>query len=218
MPMPGPQVRGAQADIEARCRVPLLDQQAAFPELRRVFDQELEQLGRVRHRTRAVANSPAAWQTTTRALHVYLTLRRIQQPLVALLCLYTSMLNRCAYCIDDAAGDALESGWTADDLRGLLGPLDDAFGQREAAALRFAHLLTTAAADIADEDFAKVAAHFDAEELMELNVIVAMKNFWNRFASGLALPPEGRCPDSELVADLSSKRTPALGPGEERTR
>jgi AhpD family alkylhydroperoxidase len=206
------------AHVDLGCRVPLLDREAAFPEVRRAFDRELEQLGRVRNRTRAVACSPAAWQASTRALHVYLTLRRVEPRLVHVLCLYTSMLNRCEYCVDDAAGEALDSGWTADELRGLLGPLEDAFTAREAAALRFAGALTTAAADIAGEDFEAVAAHFDAEGLMELSVTVAMKNFWNRFASGLAIPPEGRCEDRALVADLLRNRTPALGAGPNERR
>ena len=30
-----------------------------------------------------------------------------------------------------------------------------------------------------------------------------MKNFWNRFASSLRVPPEGRCGDPRLLAALT---------------
>lgn len=185
------------------CRVPLLEREQAFEQIQKIFDSEQARLGKARNLTRAVAHSPAAWQTTSRAIQVYLALRRIDKRLRDLLCLYTSMLNGCLYCIDDAAGEALLNGWSVDELRGLAGELSDAFGAAELAALRYAEAVTCNPNEIDDQVLQPLRAHFDTEEILEITVIVSMKNFWNKFASALQIPSEGHCAATDLVQHLA---------------
>lgn len=185
------------------CRIALLAEQDAFPRIREIYRMEVQRHGRVRHMTQATANSLAAWQATTRALQLYSSLRRIDRPLVDLLCLYTSMLNGCRYCIDDAAGEALvHSGWSASDLLGLDGDLDAHYSPAVAAALGYAEALTKRPDEVSDELIGRLKVHYDDEAVLEISCVVGMKNFWNRLATGLRIPPEGKCPDERLFARL----------------
>lgn len=192
----------AGAGPEREPVLPLLDREQVSEPLQRAFDAEIRRDGRVRNLTRIVAASPASWGASTRALHLYLTLKRLDPATVSLLCLHTSMLNGCRYCIDDAAGAALEEGLAPADLLDLADLPPKRCDERMTAALRLTACLTLASAGIPTEVTAAAKRHFDDEELLELTTVVSMKCFWNRFASGLGIPPEGRCRDQELFAAL----------------
>lgn len=184
------------------CFIPLLDREQAFEQIQMTYDIEQNRSGKVRNLTRMVANSPVAWQTTSRALQIYLALRKIDKRLRDLLCLYTSILNGCEYCIDDAAGEALLNGWSVDQLRSLTGNLQDVFSPSEVAALRYTEALTKNPVNYDVSIMEELQECFDTESILEITVIVSMKNFWNRFASGLRLPSEHHCQDVYLVEDL----------------
>src|SRR5258708_24329643 len=90
--------RPKDRDIEAidvsspgACRIPLLDEAEAFSKVHLVLDGGSSV--RARNLILVVAKSPAAWQITIRALHMYATLRNLDRPIVSLLCLYPSFLN-----------------------------------------------------------------------------------------------------------------------------
>jgi AhpD family alkylhydroperoxidase len=137
---------------------------------------------------------------------MFATLRRVDARTCALLCLYTSLLNGCAYCIDDAAGAALELGVAAQTLLSLPDlPLEES-DPKLRAALRYAERVATNPGDIDDRLRAELRAQVDDEELLELTAVVAMKCFWNRFAMALRLPPEGHCPDATLYRALLARR------------
>lgn len=187
---------------EARApRLPLRDSAPESPRIEQVMEQERERLGRPRYLTQVVATSPATWRATVNALHLYATLRKLDRPLVDAVCLYTSLLNGCRYCIDDAAGEALGNGWTADELLGLEAPDRAGFPAATAAALAYARAVTLDPAGI-DAELEELRRHFDDEAVLELTTVVALKSFWNRFATALAVPPEGKCGDSELLSSL----------------
>ncbi len=55
-------------------------------------------------------------------------------------------------------------------------------------ALTFANDITRAGGNVADERFAELAAHFSTEQLVEITAVVALFNYFNRFANGLKIP------------------------------
>ncbi|MEU0479235.1 holo-ACP synthase [Streptosporangium sp. NPDC006013] len=201
IPEEGPFMHVSSVDTVG-CRLPLLERGQAFTRIRAIFDHESEQQGRVRNLTRITAHSPAVWEATTKALSLYARLRRIDSGLVDLLCLYTSLLNGCRYCVDDAAGEALTSGWTPEELLMLGDSHLTAYPPPVAAALRFAAALTADPHSVDDPIVTDLRQHFDNEAILEISCVVSMKNFWNRLATGLRIPPEGKCGDPELLERL----------------
>ncbi|WP_139488145.1 carboxymuconolactone decarboxylase family protein [Brevibacillus dissolubilis] len=186
------------------CKVPFLDREQAFEQIRKTYDIEETRRGKVKNLTQVVANSPMAWQTTSRALQIYLALQKVNKQLRDLLCLYTSVLNGCEYCIDDAAGEALINGWTSEQLRALAGDYShgDTFPPAEVAALHYAKALTLQPVNYDHAIMDELKKHYDTEAVMEITTVVSMKNFWNRFAAGLGIPSELYCPDQALVQEL----------------
>jgi AhpD family alkylhydroperoxidase len=186
------------------CRVRMLDaDDATFSRVREVYRIEQANQGRVRHMTRATAGSAAAWQAATKALQIYGSLRRLDRKLVDLVCLYTSLLNGCVYCIDDAAGEARNSGWETGDLLALGGGHESAYPPAVVVALRYAAVVARDPHGADDVLIDEVRSCFGGDEgLLELTAVLAMKNFWNRFATALRIPAEGKCTDLALMAEL----------------
>lgn len=197
-------------------RVRMLTHDDAPEATRTAFVADERRDGRVRNLTRVVAASPATWQTTSRATHMYVTLRRLDALTCALLCLYTSLLAGCRYCIDDAAGAALEDGMTPRELLALSDLSSAGLDARTTAALRYAEQVALAPTAIPDETVGALARHVDDEELLEITAVVSMKCFWNRFASALRIPPEGRVTDPmtfQALCELSDSLRDGPGAG-----
>jgi AhpD family alkylhydroperoxidase len=184
------------------CLVPLIADDAAPERMRAVFDRERGLRDHVRYVTRAVASSTATWQASTRAEQFFAVARVLDSRTQTLVCLYTSLLNGCLYCIDDAAGAALEVGMPVSELLALrnlsASELDDA----TTARLIFTRWVVRAPESIPAHVVDGLREHADDEEMLELTATVAMKCFWNHFASALKIPPEGRCRDGALLSSL----------------
>jgi holo-[acyl-carrier protein] synthase len=208
-PPGGPSTREASAAVQtddgvhADCRVPLLSAaEATSPRITEIYRIEERDQGRVRNLTRVSAHSAAVWQLTTRALALYGSLRRLDRPLVDLLCLYTSLLNGCRYCIDDAAGEALRNGWRPEQLLALGGRHERVYPPAMVVALHYAETLTRDAHGVTDGLVEALREHYDSEALLELTVVIGMKNFWNRLATAIRIPAEGKCTDADLLSRL----------------
>ena len=56
------------------------------------------------------------------------------------------------------------------------------------AALEFANDLTRPGGVVGDERFAELARHFTTEQIVEVTAVIALFNYFNRFANGLNIP------------------------------
>ncbi len=63
------------------------------------------------------------------------------------------------------------------------------FTGRELAALRYAEIVTTSARDVDEELWYELQAHFDDAQLVEITSVIALFNFFNRFADALQIMP-----------------------------
>ena len=110
---------------------------------------------------------------------------------------YSSALNRCAYCRDHHFvglrrllgddGRATEIGAALDADRP-----EDAFEGRELAAMRYARALTLAPAEIEETVVEGMrAAGLDDGEILEINQVVSYFNYANRTVLGLGVTTEG---------------------------
>jgi AhpD family alkylhydroperoxidase len=115
----------------------------------------------------------------------------LEKPLVELIRLRASQINGCAYCIDLHTADARKGG--EDDRR--LATLQvwretPFFTAREQAALAWTEAVTLVSQDhVPDAVWEAVRPHFSDAELVDLTLLVATINTWNRFAISFRKTP-----------------------------
>jgi len=110
---------------------------------------------------------------------------------------YTSMCNRCAYCVEHhfrgmarLLGDEPRAAAIRRVLEG--GELSEVFSPRETAALGYARKLTQQPAAMVEADVAALRAlGWDDGEILELNQVVAYFNYANRTVQGLGVATDG---------------------------
>jgi alkylhydroperoxidase family enzyme len=56
------------------------------------------------------------------------------------------------------------------------------------SALRFADVMTPTPGIVSDEVYADLASHWSPAQIVEITAVIAMFNFFNRFAHALAIP------------------------------
>lgn len=94
-----------------------------------------------------------------------------------------SQINGCAYCLDMHTKDALKLGETPQRL--FLLPAwreTKLFTPKEKIALELSERLTEISMDEIDNDlYQEVLEHFSEKEFVDLVIIIAQINTWNRF-------------------------------------
>lgn len=65
---------------------------------------------------------------------------------------------------------------------------------RERMVLEYAERITTSSEDVDDALFAKLAAEYSAEEIVELTCTIAFENFLSKFHHALLVESQGFCP------------------------
>ena len=125
------------------------------------------------------------------ALEQHVRQSGLEKPLLELVRLRVSYMNRCAYCVDMHTKDARAEGETEQRLFAV--PVwreTPFFTPRERAALEWAELTTAIGAQgVSDEAFASARTEFGEEELVELTMAVIAINGWNRLAISFATEP-----------------------------
>jgi AhpD family alkylhydroperoxidase len=128
------------------------------------------------------------------ATRPYFESASIPARLRALVELRTSQINGCAYCVDMHSQEARRAGETQQRLDGL--PVwreTPFFDARERAALAWAESVTLVSqTGVPDSVFEGVKAHFSEKELVDLTLIVAVMNAWNRMAISFRTEPRPR--------------------------
>jgi AhpD family alkylhydroperoxidase len=118
----------------------------------------------------------------------------IDPKLKALIELRVSQINGCAYCVNMHCNDAREHGETQQRLDCLcVWEECGFFDEREQAALRWAESLTDVSHTHAPDDvYSALEPHFSNEQIVDLTLIVATMNAWNRLAIGHRTKPQKR--------------------------
>ena len=79
-------------------------------------------------------------------------------------------------------------GATDEQLAALSSGDRSGFSAGDRAALAFADAMTPTGSDVPDEVFDELATHWDAAQVVELTAVVALFNYFNRFAEALHVP------------------------------
>lgn len=125
---------------------------------------------------------------------VYVTLQKSGLPkvLVDLVYLRISQINGCAFCIAMHTTEAKAQG--EDDQRLFL--LDawresPVYTDRERAALAWTEALTRISETHApDADYEALKVHFSEKEIVDLTLLIATINAWNRLAISMRAVPK----------------------------
>lgn len=109
----------------------------------------------------------------------------------ALVATRVSQINGCVYCVDLHTREARAEGELQQRLDSL--PVwreSPFFDYREKAALAWAESLTHIATTHAgDAEYLALQKYFNEQEIVELSLVVALANFWNRMAGGFRKQP-----------------------------
>ena len=109
----------------------------------------------------------------------YVKNSRIEKTIQELVKIRVSQINGCAYCLDMHWKDARAMGETEQRLYGLSAWQESPYySERERAALRWAEAVT--ACKVPNPVYDEVASNFTEEELVDLTMVVANINTWNR--------------------------------------
>jgi AhpD family alkylhydroperoxidase len=116
----------------------------------------------------------------------------LEQSLIELVKTRASQINGCAYCINMHTSDARKHGETEQRLY-LLNAWREApvYSERERAALAWTEAVTLIADTHAPDDlYADMRKHFSETETVNLTMLIATINAWNRLAiSFRSVPP-----------------------------
>ena len=128
------------------------------------------------------------------AINSYLVESGIEPSLRHLIWLRVSQMNGCAYCVDLHSHEALRDGESIQRLNCLVIWEETLlFSDRERSALAWAEALTKISETHApDEVYEMVKAQFEAKELIDLTLMIAAMNAWNRMAIGFRRQPPQR--------------------------
>jgi AhpD family alkylhydroperoxidase len=116
----------------------------------------------------------------------------LEQSLIELVKIRASQINGCAYCINMHASDARKHGETEQRIY-LLDAWRESpvYSDRERAALAWTDAVTMISVTHAPDDlYADVRKHFSEAETVNLTMLIATINAWNRLAiSFRSMPP-----------------------------
>ena len=132
------------------------------------------------------------WQVAPDALNPLLALEErfkngpLPHTLIELVKTRASQINGCAYCLHMHTSDALKEGERPERLFLLdAWPESRMYTPQERAALAWTEALTLVAETAApDEDYDGLKDHFSPEEIVDLTLLIATINAWNRIAIG----------------------------------
>ena len=135
--------------------------------------------------------APEAIKALT-ALETLLQGSGLEQTLIELVRTRASQINGCAFCINMHTHDARKHGETEQRLY-LLNAWREApvYTDRERAALAWTEAVTLISETHAPDDvYAEVRTHFSEAETVNLTMLIATINAWNRLAiSFRTVPP-----------------------------
>ncbi|MEO0402546.1 MAG: carboxymuconolactone decarboxylase family protein [Pseudomonadota bacterium] len=118
----------------------------------------------------------------------------IGKKLRAVVELRVSQINGCAYCVDLHTVEARQAGETAQRLDCLTVWREVSFfDESEKTALAWAEAVTRVADEGAPQHiYAALFDHFTEEQIVDLTLIIAQMNAWNRLAISFGHVPDAR--------------------------
>jgi AhpD family alkylhydroperoxidase len=140
-------------------------------------------------------NRPATDALGTVGKHV----GSIEPKLRALVELRVSQINGCVYCVDAHSMEARQHGETEQRIDCVCVWRESRFfDDAERAALEWAEAMTNIAQTRAPDDaYAALVPHYSEQQIVDLSLIIATMNAWNRMAIAHRTMPTKRSTQSK---------------------
>lgn len=151
-------------------------------------------VGRSIEGTAITARSPALLRSGGHMEAYFMSRRRrVPHRTLELVSVRTAMEVGCSFCLDMGSFIAASKhGVTPEELRTLDDPAASGlFSPAEVAALELAVAMTATPPTIDDELWARVAAHYDEEQLVELTAMIGWENFRARVNGAFGVESHG---------------------------
>ncbi len=154
-------------------RIPLAEVENLTPELREMLHQVEETTGDSTA-MRVLAWRPDILKNFAQFYWHLQTEGQLDRKLIELVRLGVAQINRCPSCLKGRYQDSFDQGLT-EEMIARLPEVEKAgeFTERERAAVRFGQKMASDHWSVGDEDFERLFAHFNVEEVVELNMLVA---------------------------------------------
>lgn len=143
----------------------------------------------MQRRLNYVKAAPAVYQGLL-ALQAVVDKSGLEKPLLELIKIRASQINKCAFCLHMHTRDARKAGESEERLY-LLDAWREStlYTERERAALAWTEALTLLQqAGAPDDVYAQVTEQFSEPEVANLTLAIGAINLWNRFGVGFCLP------------------------------
>ena len=142
-----------------------------------------------------VKTSPATYHGLL-ALQALVDKSELDKPLLELVKIRASQINKCAFCLHMHTRDARKAGVSEERIYLLEAWRESAlYTERERAALAWTEALTLLPETGAPDDvYAQVAAQFSEPEIVGLTLAIGAINLWNRFGVGYRLVHPHKAP------------------------
>lgn len=142
---------------------------------RRRYDRELEPVAVMGH-SGALLLGMGAYELALERM------KRVDDRLKMLAETKAALLVGCEFCIDIGAHNSARAGVTDEQLLALPRHREaSCFSELELAVLDYAEAMTRTPAAVTDELFARLRAHLDEAQLVELTAAIAWENWRARF-------------------------------------
>ncbi len=118
----------------------------------------------------------------------------LQAPLRALVCVRTSQLNQCAFCLDVNSMKLAERTGNLDKAMALHEwSTSTLFDEQERAVLAYTDAMTLSEQQVTDQQVETLKNWFDADAMVELTALIAFQNLSAKFNAALDVPAQGFC-------------------------
>lgn len=179
---------------------------SAYPwYLRPFFRSQQRKYGRVLDAALLWARSPRLFLGVA-ILYGLIDSRRspIEPALRSLVTVRVSQINWCAFCVDLNSATLLKRGASVAKVEALDHWRESAlFDERERLALDYAEAMTHSDRRVDEGVFDRLKKCFDDDAVIELTALIAFQNMSSKFNCALAVPPQGFCQLSGLIAGAS---------------
>ena len=142
-----------------------------------------------------IKTSPATYQALL-ALQATVDRSGLEKPLIELVKIRASQINKCAFCLHMHTRDARKAGVSEERIYLLEAWRESpVYTERERAGLAWTEALTLLPESGAPDDvYAQVAAQFSEPEIVGLTLAIGAINLWNRFGVGFRLVHPHKAP------------------------
>lgn len=160
---------------------------------------------------KALGHQPAALRAYTRLELSAMRWRRADRQLKDLAVMTAAVQIGCSWCLDFGQWELRSHGISAEKVRAVPGWRDSAlFTELERLVMEYAEAMTATPPRVTDELTARLSAHLDEAQLVELTAMVALENLRSRMNTAFGLTGQGFAERCEVPAAVSARR--AEGP------